>query len=294
VQLQADLSAAFRSLFLDGQADGLQPIQALALFYDFKELTPIGADGDLIVRKLARRLVDVDLLSQAAELLKYQADNRLDGVPRAEVATDLAVIDIMNRQPEAALDALNASRSTLLPNALSAQRRQVEARAWLGLGQYDHALEILQSDKSADGDAVRAEVAWKKHDWGGAGGQFEKLLGDRWKNSAALSADEEARLMRAAIAMSLNNDQAGLARLRDRYQGFVAQARSPDALRVALSGMDGQQLTTASFARTVAENDTFAGWVEQMKERFRQAPAPTGDGHAVKPTQTAAAPATKG
>ena len=46
VQLQDDLSSAFKSLFLDGQADGLQPIQALALFYDFKELTPIGADGD--------------------------------------------------------------------------------------------------------------------------------------------------------------------------------------------------------------------------------------------------------
>ena len=83
LQLQADLAAAFRTLFLDGQADGLQPVQALALFYDFKELTPIGADGDEMVRRLARRLVDVDLLDQAAELLKYQAENRLDGVPRA-------------------------------------------------------------------------------------------------------------------------------------------------------------------------------------------------------------------
>jgi hypothetical protein len=60
---------------------------------------------------LARRLVDVDLLSQAADLLKYQADNRLDGVPRAEVATDLAVIDLMDRRPEAALDAINTSRT---------------------------------------------------------------------------------------------------------------------------------------------------------------------------------------
>src|SRR5436190_869833 len=56
LQLQADLSAAFRTLFLDGSADGLEPIQALALFYDFKELTPLGADGDLMVRKLVRRL----------------------------------------------------------------------------------------------------------------------------------------------------------------------------------------------------------------------------------------------
>jgi tetratricopeptide (TPR) repeat protein len=294
VQIQADLSGAFRSLFLDGQADGLQPIQALALFYDFKELTPIGADGDLIVRKLARRLVDVDLLSQAADLLKYQADNRLDGVPRAEVSTDLAVIDIMNRQPEAALDALNASRSTLLPVALSSQRRVVEARAWLGLGQYDHALEILQSDKGGDAEAIRAEISWKKHDWAAAGGQFERMLGERWKGAGPLSPDEEARLMRAAIAMSLNGDEAGLGRLREHYQGFVAQARSPDALRVALSGMDGQTITSSDFAKTVAENDTFASWVEQMKQRFREAPAPVSDGHAVKPTQTASAPATKG
>jgi tetratricopeptide (TPR) repeat protein len=150
VQLQTDLNTAFRTLFLDGQADGLQPIQALALFYDFKELTPIGADGDLMVRRLARRLVDVDLLTQAAELLKYQADNRLDGVPRAEVSTDLAMIDLMNQRPEDALQAINSSRTTLLPASLNAQRRVIESRAWYELGQYDHALEIIQTDKSDD------------------------------------------------------------------------------------------------------------------------------------------------
>jgi tetratricopeptide (TPR) repeat protein len=62
VQLQTDLSKAFRALFMDGVADGLQPIQALALFLDFKELTPLGADGDLMVRRLVGRLVNVDLL----------------------------------------------------------------------------------------------------------------------------------------------------------------------------------------------------------------------------------------
>ena len=39
---------------------------------------------------------------QAGELLKYQADNRLDGVPRAQVATDLAVIYLMDKKPEQA------------------------------------------------------------------------------------------------------------------------------------------------------------------------------------------------
>ena len=64
---------------------------------------PIGAEGDLMVRKLVRRLVDVDLLDQAAQLLKYQAENRLDGVPKAQVSTDLAVIYLMDRKPEQAI-----------------------------------------------------------------------------------------------------------------------------------------------------------------------------------------------
>ena len=271
VQLQADLNSAFRTLFLDGQADGLQPIQALALFYDFKELTPVGADGDQMVRRLARRLVDVDLLSQAADLLKYQAEHRLDGVPRAEVATDLATIQLMNRQPEAALDALNSSRTTILPTALSVQRRLIESRAWLGLGQYDHALEILENDRSGDADAVRAEVQWKKHDWSGASALLERRLGDRWKNPAPLSGEEEASLLRAGVAMSLAGDEGGLTRLRGHYQGFIDKAHAPDALRVALSGLNGAQLTGGDFTKAAAANDSFASWVQAMKQRFRDA-----------------------
>ena len=289
VGLQSDLLNAFRSLFLDGMADGLQPIQALALFYDFKELTPVGADGDLMVRKLARRLIDVDLLTQAAQLLKYQADNRLDGVPRAEVATDLATIDLMNRRPEDALAAINASRSSLLPNALAAQRRVVEARAWLQLGQFDHAMEILGSDKSADAGAIRGEVAWKKRDWSNAAATFDQMLGERHKTPTPLTGEEESRLLRAAIAYSLAGDDAGLGRLRERFQGFIAGAHSPDALRVALTGLGGSALTTADFTRATAENDSFAGWVQAMKQRFRDHPAALASQAASPPR-----PATKG
>jgi tetratricopeptide (TPR) repeat protein len=59
--LRSELSDAFRKLFLQGQADGLQPIQALALFLDFRDQTPIGADGDEMVRRLARRLIDAEV-----------------------------------------------------------------------------------------------------------------------------------------------------------------------------------------------------------------------------------------
>ena len=42
-------------------------------------MTPIGRQGDEMVRLLAKRLVEVDLLDQATELLRHQVDNRLKG-----------------------------------------------------------------------------------------------------------------------------------------------------------------------------------------------------------------------
>lgn len=287
VALQEDLASAFRSLFLDGLADGLEPIQALALFQDFQELTPIGADGDLMVRKMARRLVDVDLLSNAARLLQWQVDNRLDGVPRAQVATDLALIQLMDRKPEQALAAINNSRITTLPLALNVERRVITARSLMALGRLDAAEEILEQDNTPESREVKAEIAWKGRNWAVAGALFEAGLGDRWKSPLPLRPDEEGRLLRAGVAYSLAGDEAALGRLRERFDGFVEQSRNPEALRVAFAAADGGSLTANDFSRAVADNEGFAGWVARMKQKFRDSPSPTGPA----PVRTAGASA---
>jgi len=266
--VQADLSKAFQDLFLHGGADGLPPIQALGLFLDYKDLTPIGADGDMMVRKLARRLVDVDLLDQAAQLLKYQADNRLDGVARASVDTDLAMIELMNRQPEAALDAINGSRTTLLPKDMAERRRVLQARALAGLGRYDDALELLDKDTSADALDARGEIAWQQRDWPKAGGILEARLGDRWKSAQPLSIQEQSLLMRAGIAYSLADDNAGLARLRAHYTALADAAPNPNALKVALAGVATGPYTATDYVRAISDSDAFAGWVTAMKARY--------------------------
>ena len=269
-QIQADQSDAFRALFLEGAADGLQPVQALALFYDFRELTPIGADGDEMVRRLARRLIDVDLLDQAAELLQHQVDERLDGVAKAQVATNLATVYLMDRQPEKALQAIWRSRTTLLPTALNSERRALEARALMDLGRFDHAMEVLDRDQSGPAREVRADILWKQQKWGEAAPVYEARLGDRYKDaSAPLSPEEESWLIRAGVGYSLAGDRAALTRLKGRYAPFIARARAANAIRVALddslSGVAGAE----DFAGLAAGADTFVGWVNAAKQDFR-------------------------
>lgn len=273
VQLQTDLAEAFRSLFMDGVADGLQPVQALALFIDFRELTPLGADGDMMVRRLVGRLVNVDLLEQASELLKYQVENRLDGAPRAQVATDLALIYLMDRKPEQALQALNNSRTTLLPPPMQMERRRVEARALIALNRPDDAIELLEKDNTPEGQDLRTEIIWRQKNWPAAAAAFERSLGDRWRRPGPLSAEEEGRLLRASIAYSLSGDDAALARLRTRYGGFIDQARNPEALKVGLTGVESAEVGAADFSKVTADNEAFSGWVDKMRARFAK-PAP--------------------
>jgi murein DD-endopeptidase MepM/ murein hydrolase activator NlpD len=268
-EIQADLGSAFRMLFLEGGADGLQPVQALGLFYDFRELTPIGADGDEMVRRLSRRLVDVDLLDQAAELLKYQVENRLEGVAKAQVATDLAAVYLMDRQPEPALQAIWNSRTTILPTALNTERRALEARALMDLGRFDHALEVLGTDATPEAREVRADIFWKQRNWAPAAALYEGLLGDRFRNPAALTAAEEARLVRAGVGYSLGNDSAGLSRVSRNFRPFVAGARAKTALSIALDEGGNGGAAPGDFAGLAASADTFAGWVATMKTELR-------------------------
>lgn len=282
------LNAAFRSLFLDGMADGLQPVEALGLFYDFQDLTPVGADGDAMVRRLARRLVEVDLLSQAADLLQYQVDNRLQGVARAQVAADLAAIQLMNRQPEKALQALWGTRTTLLPKPVLAERRVLEARALNELNRPDHALEVLGNDMSPEALDVRADIYWRQKDWPRVGALLEKRLADRWKKEGNLSLSEEANLIRTGVAYSLADDQKSLDRLSQRFGKFADTAQNGDAVRVALAGMDNGPLKASDFAQAAAATDSFGAWVAAMKQKFRdQAKAPLAQPPAQPAAKTA-------
>src|SRR5205807_7021099 len=142
-RIQDDATLAFDSLFLGGKSEAMAPIDALSLFYDFRDLMPVGRRGDEMIRKLADRLVSVDLLDQAAELLQHQVDNRLQGAARSQVAVRLAVIYLMGRKPDRAIQTLRTTRSGDLPNEVRNQRLLLEARALSDSGRHDLALELV-------------------------------------------------------------------------------------------------------------------------------------------------------
>jgi hypothetical protein len=263
-RIGTEMSAVFEELFLRGKADALPAIQALGLYYDFKELTPIGTLGDEMVRRLADRLIAVDLLEQAAELLQHQVDRRLDGVAKAQIAAKLAAVYLMDRKPEKALAALRASTQTRLPDDLAGQRRLLTARALSDLKQYDAALEAFEQDDSPEAKRLRADVLWAASRWAETAAAVEVLIAHREQNPAALDARDRYDILRAAVAYTMSDDDTGLASLRDRFVALMANTPEAAAFEVVTRAVDPSGVAFRDTAKAIAGTDTLDAFLESL------------------------------
>jgi hypothetical protein len=268
------MSTLFERLFLDGEADQLEPIQALGLFYEFSDLTPVGPNGDRIVRLLSGRLVHVDLLEQAAQLLQHQVDERLQGVGKSQVAADLAAIYLMDHKPDRALVALAGSRQPNIPPALQADRRILEARALLDLGRLDGAVELVERDRGEDAQRVRAEAAWRSRDWQRAAAELRTMLGARNRSQPL---DEHGRqvVLRLGVALTLAGDETGVRNLYREYAGDLANTPDADAFEIVAAGINADGAAIRDVARAVARTDLLGRFIDRMRTRMTEQAAQT-------------------
>ncbi len=264
---QDDMRAAFVDLFLNGKADKMKPVDALALFYDFQDLMPIGSDGDAIIRNMADRLVAVDMLGEASTLLKHQVDERLEGVARAQVAARLAMVQLMDRKPQDALDTLRSTRITGLPDDTNHTRMLLEARALAALKEWDNALDLIAVDDAADTRTLRADIYWESGKWALAGQNAEALLDLLADGDAPFSTDERKLVLRAGISYSLANDQASLDRLKSRFADKMKNTSDAAAFAVVTERIDSQGTAFRDAAAEIASIDTLDTFMDAMKAR---------------------------
>src|SRR3546814_12564248 len=92
-----------------------------------------------MIQKLVDRLVNVDLLNRAADLLEHQVRFRLKGKEKARAGIKLAVIRLLDQNADGAVAALYGSRTTDLPPELEDDRRRVEAKEMFELGRKEDA-----------------------------------------------------------------------------------------------------------------------------------------------------------
>ncbi|SFD43385.1 hypothetical protein SAMN05428997_12825 [Bosea sp. CRIB-10] len=266
--LHDETAQRFEALFSDPDLDKLPRLDALALFYDFKEFLPIGRRGDEITRLLADRLVELDLLDQASEILQYQMDRRLTGAARSTVATRLAMIRLMNGKPAEALQALVSTRLAELPADVKRARLLLEAKALSDLSRTDQGLDLLEGESGPEVDRLNADILWSGRRWREAGEALERILGESWRGQAPLSDGERADVMRAAIGYVMSDEALSLDRLRTKFAAKMAQGADARLFGFVTGASRASAADIREAARAAAGSDTMTDFLKEYRKRY--------------------------
>ncbi|MER2248970.1 hypothetical protein ABS772_03475 [Methylorubrum podarium] len=266
--------AVFEDLFLGPRGEKLGGVEALALYFDFKDFAPAGRRADEIVRRLADRLVALDLLDSADELLQYQIDHRLEGAARSSVSARLATIRLMEGKPLEALQTLDATHLPELAEDVRRARALLRARALSDLSRTDLALETVEGETGADAERLRADILWAARRWREAGEAHEMILGPAWRSGKPLDDTARADVIRAGIAYGLAGESLGLERLKAKFAGPMAE--SADARTFAMLTRPDAPRSAAfrDAALRATKAETLAAFLSEYRKRYPDSAVP--------------------
>ncbi len=261
------MAETFVMLFNGDGAKTMKPLDALTLYYEFKDLTPVEAEGDLMIRNLADRLAEVDLLDRAAALLDHQVQFRLQGEERSRVGARLALIYLLDRKPQQALDVME--RTGFGGNSVELQQKRdlLTARALADLKEGARAVKLLEDDGSLDANLLKLDIAWDIGDWKNVGAVAEGILSQRPDPTKALTEPEMGALLKLALAYSFEKDTDQLHYLRDYFGPLVKENPHKDLFAFLTSDTPVTPQSIAQMAQTITQMQSFLSrYRSQVKE----------------------------
>jgi len=279
--LAEEMTQIFRALYVDGEADRLPPLRSLALYDKFRELTPAGTDGDYMIEKLADRLIDVDLLGRAADLLDHQLRFRLQGEEKARVGAKAAIVRLLDRNEPATLDTLSRTNFPNLPKDLEGHRRRIQAKIMFELGRNDEAISLLAGDISRDADMLRRDIHWREENWSEAAKVLQRLAGPPPKEGEIYPERLARYVLNWAVALRLNQDEPGLAHLREVYGPAMALSPVAESFQFIASPSQAKG-DPQSTLEELAREDHFEAFLSNYRERLaRERPTLEGGGEGI-------------
>jgi hypothetical protein len=220
-----------------------------------------------MIQNLADRLVAMDLLDRAGELLDYQIKNRLTATEKGRVGARLAVVRLLDRKPAAAITALDESEVAKLPPELAAERRYLKARAMSETGDGVGALALLEGDTGREADQLRAEFFVKALAWSKAAQALDRLVGE--PGQGVFDAQRRRMILNLAIAYALAGDAEGLRSVRERFADRMASGATKDAFGLVTSITEGGAVSDKALSARFADLQEFQQFMAGYREKLR-------------------------
>ena len=252
----------FEDIYLNNQADNLSALKALALYIDYSDLAPKSKNYHAIIQKLADRLVAVDLLDRAYNLLEERLkSNQLTKIETATYGSRMALIELFRGNNHEALKILKTTQSSDIPQTLKLQRRIIKAKALAGTGQEKQALDLLKDDFSKNALLLKSEIFWSNGQWGEAADSIKYLI-EPPTPGKALSEEQINYILDWATALKKAGRETVVVRLRNKFMPYFQGTKYYSVFSVLTNTLEDKQLNIRNINQAVNDIETFSNFAK--------------------------------
>lgn len=258
-QLLKKMITIFENIYLSHQADAkLSPIKALALYQDFKWLSELSDRQSAIIQRLADRLFAVDLLPRASNLLNGLLQNyALSPEEKARVGARLAIIELYNESPSAALKILDATDTPGLSPETDGPRRVIRARALSALDESNAALELLKDDYSKNALLFKFQIYWNSGKWAEASDTIKYLVEEPTPGKP-LPPEQINYILDWATSLKQAGKETVLVRLRNKFMPYFENTPHQSAFNILTNHLEKDRIDIKEIRSIVNDVKNFS------------------------------------
>ncbi len=256
----------------DEITSNLSPLEALALYYEYRTYMPSGTAGNEMIDRLAEKLIGVDLLDQASSLLDHQMRVQSEKEPRSRIGAKLATIYLLNHQPQKALNALQDSVYGENSVLLRLLRNRITAECMVDMEKFDLALQTLGNDDDVEAEKIRASIYWKTKDWQNMAARIENILKNRPDITAPITVEESEFLIKLALSYAFQDNKEQMQYLRDYFAPLMANNPNKKVFDFVTS--QDIEPNSRNFDSVIASLVNTRSFIENYRARIKTADAP--------------------
>ncbi len=249
----------------DNQFD---PIKALALFDDFGYLIERSPHQTAIVIKLADRLVAVDLLQRAEQLLNSYMQQKWYSLSHEELSAmggRLALIDLFQNDENSALKHLGETEFYDISETLRLQRKIIEAKALVQLGDIEKALDMLAGNNSKNALLLKSQIYWDSERWDEASDTIRYLV-EKPVEGQPLSDEQIRYILDWLTALKLAGKETVIVRIRNTFMPYFEKTPYASLFNLLTDKLEQDTISIKQIDKTIQNIQTFSNFAKQYTQ----------------------------
>ena len=252
-------------LFYYNNDNQFDPIKALALFDEFGYLINRSPYQTAIIIKLSDRLVALDLLDRAYNLLDSYMQTHLKTLSHQEISamgSRLALINMFRKDEIYALENLKKTDYPDISETLATQRKIIEAKAYVLQGMPQKALDLLKDNTSRNAILLKSEIYWDSQQWDKASDMLRYLV-KKPKKGEPLSEEQIRYILDWLTALKQAGKETVIVRVRNTFKPYFDKTSYASIFNLLTDFLENDTISIKDIDRTIQNVQAFSNFAKE-------------------------------